>query len=259
VHYFPALFAVVILIAVVVSVIDRYRQRRIRTEGMRRTAEEMGLAFWPKADADSLTAHSSFELFTAQPSTAITNLMRGVSNDLEVWIFDFGQRARNGKRSHRIAQTVLYFNSPDLALPAFLVRPKHISDRIATLFGRQDIAVDGHATFSKNHLLQGQDEEAVRRLFDDEVVSYFERGSSLWAEGREGQLLLCRRDKLVEPEQVRFLLQEGFELLSLCWPTSSRRGEKLPDDFRQRFGVRVAGDVRATADRHATGIRQSLQ
>jgi hypothetical protein len=251
---FLILTAIALLIGVPITL--HLLRRKKRADGMRRAAEAMGFTFSPKGDADLLKGLTSGHLFAQGVSKQITNLVRGVAADLELLIFDYGYTIGDEENLEQPVHTVLLFRSPELDLPAFCVRPKSVLHRIASLFGYQDIAVEGHPVFSKNYLLRGSDEAGVRRLFGDEVLSYYERGSSLFTEGGGQQFVLYRWAKPVDPENLRFFVQEGFEVLALLWRASSRRGQELPDDLRQRFGVRVAGDVRAAPDRHPSGIRK---
>jgi hypothetical protein len=186
-------------------------------------------------------------------------VLLGVSKDLEVKVFDVGYTTGGEENSNYCVQTVICFRSPELDLPAFCLRPKSVFHRIATLFGYQDIGVDGHALFSKTYLLRGRDEAGVRKLFTDDVLSYYERSTSLFTEGNGNQLMFYRWAKRVDPDQIRFFVQEGFEVLSLFWQASAGRRQELADDFSQRFGVRVAGDVGTATNRHSTGIRQAGQ
>jgi hypothetical protein len=239
-------------------ILHRLRQRK-RTEDMRRAAEELGLAFSPVGDPDALKELSGFHLFTQGNSRQIFNVMRGVSDGLEVQIFDYSYTTGGEESLKNATHTVVRFRSPELKLPSFSVRPKSVVHRIASLFGYQDIIVDGHPNFSKNYLLRGRDETAIRALFNEQVLAYYGRGSSLFTEGSGTEFVFYRWAQPVEPEHVRFFLQEGFEVLSLFWQTSSRLCQELSDDFRQRFGVRIAGDVTAAPDRHPAGIRKTLK
>jgi hypothetical protein len=223
---------------------------------MRRAADEMGFSFSPKGETE-IVAGNSWYLFSQGEAKTVLNVLSGATNDLEVRIFDFGYYTGGEESRDESMQSVICFRSPELDIPAFCVRPRSVFHTIASLFGYQDIQIDGHPYFSKHYLLRGNDEIGVRRLFNEDVVAYFERSSSFFAEGCDNQFIFYCWAKLVEPENIRFFVQEGFELLSLFWQTSSRRREELPNDLRQRFGVRVAGNVSAAPDRYSAGIRQA--
>jgi hypothetical protein len=254
----PLILFLIALLFVIPITYARGKARR-RTEAMKRAAAELGLILLPKGDGEVLKDLATYHLFSQGEQRRIANMLWGKADGLEIKIFDYDYSIGSEESRETPTQTVIYFRSPELDLPAFSLRPKSVFHRIATFFGYQDIVFATRPAFSKAYLLRGKDEAAVRKLFDDTVVSHFERGTSLVAEGGGTQFVLLRPGKVVEPEQVRFFVQEGFEVLELFWRTSSRRGQELPDDLRHRFGVRVAGDVGAVPQRHPTGIRKLPQ
>jgi hypothetical protein len=233
---------------------------RKRTNDLRRTASELGFTFSPYGDMDTFEQLSAFPLLHSKASaTQLSNVMRGMADGLEVKIFDYEYRTGSEESLEDKRQTVICFRSPELDVPEFTLRPKNLFHKIAAFFGYPEVVVADHPLFSKSYILRGQDGPAVRKLFHEDVLLYFERCSNFSAEGKGSQFLLYRAGKLVEWDDVRFLVQQGFEILEMFWKASSRRREELPHDFRQRFGVRVAGDVAAPLDRHPTGIRKSLE
>jgi hypothetical protein len=247
------ILAVIAALFVTPIVLHLQRQKRRRL-AVQRAGAELGLRFSPRGDAKQLGELATGYLFSQGSSKTILNVMHGQSDDLEVRVFDYGYFTGGEEGRSQDLQTVICFRSSELDLPAFCLRPKSVFHQIAKLFGYQDIVIDGRSHFSKNYLVRGRDEDRVRELFGDEVLAYYERSTSLFAEGNGTQLLFYRWGQQVEPDQLRFFVQEGFEVLSLFWQTSSRRREKLPDDLRQRFGVRVAGDVTTAPNRNPTGI-----
>jgi hypothetical protein len=247
---------IVILVAIPIILHLWQGRKSQRRSAMRLAAGELGFALAAWDDGVVVSDLSSSYLSSRVRFRTIENVMRGISNDLEVKIFDFGY-VRSEYDGQRSMQTVICFRSPQLDLPAFCLRPKNVLHQIAKLFGFQDLVIAGRAQFSKTYLLRGQDQAAVRKLFTDDVVAYYERSTSLFTEGDGNQLLFYRWAKRVDADQIRFFVQEGFEVLSLFWQPPAGRRQELPDDFRQRFGVRVAGDRGAAADRHSTGIRQA--
>lgn len=233
-----------------------YLMRRQRDKRMMVAAAEQGFEFAHFGDFETETEMAACQLLSRKSGGYVRNLMRGTSDGLVVKVFDY--KYSNGRGDpDRGAHTVIFFRSAELALPAFTVRRKNLFHRIAALFGYRGIRITNHPTFRANYLLRGKDEAAVRRLFDDDVVSHFERGKTLSAEADGIWFMLCWPEWTVGPQKVPFLVQEGFEVLALFWRTSSRGREELPHDFRHRFGVRIAGNVAAVPQGHPTGIRQA--
>jgi hypothetical protein len=197
-----------------------YLVEKKRTEGMKHVAEELGFEFFPKGDGPLLTELSLFNLFTQGHSRRLYNLMRGEANNLEVDIFDYTYVTGSGKSSHTWNQTLICFGMPDTNLPSFSLRPETFWDKIGSWFGYQNINFDSHANFSDKYLLRGRDEEAVRALFRDEVLDYFERQPGLSVEGYGHRLIFYRQSKRIDPDNVRGLLEEGFKVLPLFKPSA---------------------------------------
>jgi hypothetical protein len=213
---------VVAIVALVLYI--NYLVEKKRTEGMQRAAEELGFEFSPKGDGPLLTELSLFNLFTQGHSRRLYNLMRGEANNLEVDIFDYTYVTGSGKSSHTWSQTLVCFGMRDTNLPSFSLRPETFWDKIGTWFGYQNINFDTNPGFSDKYLLRGRDEPAVRALFGDGVLAYFERHPGLSVEGYGHRLMFYRQSKRVDPDNVRGFLEEGFKILALFQPPANADG-----------------------------------
>ena len=116
-------------------------------------------------------------------------------------------------------QTVIWFRSPQLSLPSFVMRPEHVFHKIGSAFGYQDIDFESNRTaadFSKKYLLRGGDEHAIRSLFKDNVLNFFAtHPGRLVLEGRDDRLILYRPEQLIRPENISVFLEEGLEVFRL--------------------------------------------
>ena len=190
-----------------------YLSQQRRTAWMRQAAEELRFTFLPKGDADTL--FPGFPLFSQGKRKRVLNLMQGVANRLEVRIFDYSYDLAGRKGVDGPRQTVITFRSPDLNLPSFSLRPKTVLDKLGTVLGHRDIAFAHRPIFTKAYLLRGTNESAVRELFDDRVLSFYEEQPGLSTEGSGFELLFYRANILVPPEQIRAFLEEGFRVLDV--------------------------------------------
>ena len=115
-------------------------------------------------------------------------------------------------------QSVICFQSPQLNLPKFRLRPEYFSDKIGSKLGYQDIDFESHPTaaeFSKKYLLRGKDEQKIRALFTDEVLAFFAGQDKIRVEGFSSHLCFYRAPKLIEPEDIPAFMKEGFEVFRL--------------------------------------------
>jgi hypothetical protein len=197
-----------------------YRAEKKRTEAMREAAEELGFDFAP-ADRDNLLERlSSFQLFSRGHGKRIYNILRGESNDLRVTIFDYRFTVGGGKHSQTSNQSVICFQMSGAGLPSFLLRPETFLDRIGGLFGFQDIDFDEHPVFSKKYLLRGRNVPAIRELFTEEVLTYYEDVAGVSTEANGNRLLYYRHGKRIKPVEIREFLEEGFAALAVLRPSN---------------------------------------
>jgi hypothetical protein len=99
------------------------------------------------------------------------------------------------------------------------MRPEHFFHRIGSVLGYQDIDFESHPTaaeFSKKYLLRGKDEQTIRALFTDTVLTFFAaHPDKVLLEGSGDQLILYRDGKIIEPEDIPAFMKEGFEVFRL--------------------------------------------
>lgn len=86
------------------------------------------------------------------------------------------------------------------------------------MFGYQDIDFDSHQEFSTQYLLRGKDEDAIRRLFNSEVLGLLgaQPGWSVQATG--GQLLVYRSHKTSQPAEIPSFAAEALRIAGVVQP-----------------------------------------
>jgi hypothetical protein len=206
-----AIIGVLIVIGIAVTM---YFEKR-RREAVEKVAADLGLEFFPQGIPGLLEALRGFALFNAGRGHAVTNTIRGVTDEVELTIFDLSYTTGSGKNSHTHRQTVIRFASSQLALPEFAVSPEGFFHKIAKLFGVKDINFDDDPRFSSAFLLQGPSEGPVRQLFGQNVRDWFSQRTGITAAGRGRQLFFFRAGQRVKPDKIPGLLEEGFQFFKL--------------------------------------------
>ena len=122
------IFVLAIIIGVSVLWVSSYmlmkRSEKKRTEHFQEAASELGRPFFPEGD-DTLLEHlDHFYLFSRGFNKRILNLLYGESDKGELLLFDYQYITGGGRSSKAWNQSVIYFHSPTLDLPLFVVRPK---------------------------------------------------------------------------------------------------------------------------------------
>ena len=192
-----------------------WRKGKKRTEQFALISAELKLNFFPKGSTSLFERLKPFYLFSKGRSRKIKNLMEGEANKVELAIFDYQYTTGGGKNSHTYRQSVLCFRSPKLYLPDFNLRPESVFHKIGGAFGYQDIDFETHPLFSKSYLLRGDNEAAIRGLFNNELLNFIESQQKISIEGSGDQLVFYRHKKRVKPEEVEEFMEEGFKVFEL--------------------------------------------
>lgn len=224
--WFPLLiFGAIVLLAAAGGLLGVVSERRRRTT-LAQIAEQMGLAFTEEA-ADLLAALDGLPLFSRGGARRISNLVHGDTDEVALRVFDYRYTTGSGKNAHTYRQTVVCFQSPELTLPQFELKPQSFLHGISKLFGYQDIDFPSHPKFSRSFLLRGTDEPAVRKLFTAALLSFCESRPQIHIEGQGQRLVFYRAAKRVKPEQFRELMAEGFAVYRQFQPLGSGVGPDL--------------------------------
>jgi hypothetical protein len=207
----------IIIVATLVLIgagVAMYFEKR-RREALAKAAEELGLEFFPNGIPGLLQAVMGFALFSSGRSHAVANTIRGLTDDVELTIFDLTYTTGSGKNASTHRQTIIRFASSRLNLPEFTVSPEWFFHKIAKLFGVKDINFEEDPQFSTTFLLQGPNEPAIRQLFGQEVRGWFSERSGVTAAGRGNQLFFFRAGQRVNANKIPGLLDEGFQFFKL--------------------------------------------
>ncbi len=187
-----------------------------RTAELEAVATDLGLDFIDKPGKDFASTFGKMYLFNQGHSRTATNVMQGEANGVAIAIFGYRYTTGGGKHQHTHSQTVISFQSEHLDVPEFELRPEKVFHKIGFVFGYKDIDFDSHPVFSKQYLLRGPNEDAIRDLFDAARLEFFEDfgRNRVGVEAKGNRLIFYRPDKRVKPEQIRDLLEEGFHVYS---------------------------------------------
>lgn len=121
----------------------------------------------------------------------------------------------NGLRPKSYDQTVVLIERRDLSLPHFLLTKKQISHWLDKLFRVPTIAFPERLTFNKMYHLKGEDEIAVRAVFNPQVCTALDQHPGLTIEGRGPQLLIFREKIVLDSVEWPAFLDEARTLAEL--------------------------------------------
>jgi hypothetical protein len=187
-----------------------WRAEQQRTEAMRLAAQAMGFTFTERDDG---VLALGFPLFDRGHSRKAKNVMAGEVGGRAVTLLDFQYTVSSGKNSTTHRQTVAVFAAAG-ALPDFDLAPENILHRFAGMFGYQDIDFAHAPEFSQRYLLRGPDEDAVRRVFNTDVLAFFTGEPGWSAQCRGGALAIFRSSKRCKPGETPAFLADCLRIAS---------------------------------------------
>ena len=189
-----------------------WRKGKKRTEQFALISAELKLNFFPKGSTSLFERLKPFHLFSKGRSRKIKNLMEGEANKVELAIFDYQYTTHGGQHPHTHRQSLLFIRSPKLNLPDFSLRPENVFHKIGGAFGYKDIDFVTHPIFSKSYLLRGDNEAAIRGLFNNKLLNFIQSQQKISIEGSGDQLIFYRNKNRVKPEEVESFMEEGFQV-----------------------------------------------
>lgn len=188
------------------------RQEKKRREALLQKAQMRGFTFTQKGKLDQIGKAEEFHLFHIGHGKRIRNLMERNDQGVQSWLYDYQYTVGGGQNAHTHNQTVFQFQTERLKLPPFILRPENVFHKIGQSFGYKDIDFEPFPEFSKKYLLRGDDETAIRKFFNQEVIRWFEVEKRGVVEGK-GPFLICyRSSKRVRPDDL-WTVYESMQVL----------------------------------------------
>ena len=203
------------IIAIAVIIYYVYQNVKQRREALQEIATTLGFSFEPKADMNTIGAADVLHLFNQGHNKRLRNVMQRFSDGVQMSIYDYQYTTGGGQNSHTHVQTVFQFQSERLKLPGFTLGPENVFHKIGKAFGYQDINFEAFPEFSSKYLLRGQDEEAIRKVFNQELIAQFEKGYKLSVETSGNVLIFYRSGKKVKPENLSETLEKMRQIFQL--------------------------------------------
>ena len=206
--------ALIFGILIVALIVGRKRARE-RTQALVKVAGPLGWQFSEAAPLNWIPNLEKFALFNQGHSKSIRNAMYGETDGVKAAVFDYHYTVGSGKNQSTYNQSVVYFEPRNLSLPFFSLRPEHVFHKLISAFGYQDIDFGNRPTFSSKYLLRGPDEQAVRNLFNDALLGFYEMNPGLSADGGGNQLFLFQQNYRQPPQQIQSTVSAALQLQRL--------------------------------------------
>ena len=211
------------IIALVVGVIiwGVHTHEKERSVQFQALAGKLGLKFHHEGDPAVQEALGHLRLFKRGRRRKSKNMLSGRTQDVDLAVFGYRFTTGHGKNQRTHKQSVISFQSPHLSLPDFELRPEGMFHKIGQAFGYKDIDFDSNSEFSKRYLLRGEDEPAIRDIFNPELLAMITSLHRVSVEASGDRLIFYRASKRIDPEEINACMDEGFRVFGLFKDASS--------------------------------------
>lgn len=212
---FPFVILTVVIGLIVVIGIYSWQKEKERTQALQLAAGQLGWSFAASAPLNMIPGLERFALFNSGQGRRITNFMYGEASGTKAAVFDYAYTTGYGKNRQTLYQSVVYLEPGNLSLPYFSLRPEGFLYKIFTAFGYQDIDFGQRPEFSRQYILRGQDEQAIRQTFNDRLLSFYESYPGTSTDGGGNQLFVYRGGYRFQPQEIQSYVGLGLNVLNL--------------------------------------------
>jgi hypothetical protein len=205
----------VIIGVLVVNVVNSRRKDKERTRQLQVTASQLGWSFAASAPLNMIPGLERFALFNRGQQREIKNFMYGEASGIKAAVFDYVYVITGSKSSHTVYQSVVYLEPAYLSVPYFSLQPEGLLDKFFTAFGYQDIDFGQRPEFSRQYILRGPDEQAIRQTFNDGLLAFYESYPGTCTDAGGNQLFLYRGGYRFQPGETQSCVGLGLNVLNL--------------------------------------------
>jgi hypothetical protein len=219
VEFLPVVGTIVFVFAIIALVVFLFfyqkKKERERTEALRAAAAQFRWNFAEEAPLNMIAGLENFPLFSSGHSKQIKNMMYGEASGIKSAVFDYTYVTGSGKNRSVHNQSIVYLEPANLRVPYFSLRPENFLHKLITAFGYQDIDFGQRPEFSANYILRGQDEPAIRQVFNDRLLSFYEGYGGTCTDAGGNQLLLFRAGHRFEPHEIQSYIALALNVVGL--------------------------------------------
>ena len=176
---FNFLFFILLLIGAGIAGYFAWKKERERREALKKIAIELGWSYSPAHDRHHDDQYSHFEIFRRGHSRVAYNTLRGtlpifgISAAAQIGDFRYKVTRGSGKSRHTSTYHFSYLivHMPHRTIPDLVIRPEHMFDRLAGVFGFDDIDFES-AAFSKHFFVKSRDERFAYDVVDPRMMEF---------------------------------------------------------------------------------------
>ncbi|MFD0863197.1 SulP family inorganic anion transporter [Sungkyunkwania multivorans] len=182
-----------------------------RQTALKEVSKDLSWAYVPKK-TENTQFLDDFLYFKTKRPNVIFNELSDEKNLFRLFDIEYSEGAFIAKE---VVRTTMLYIDLKRTIPIFTLDREGFLEMLYHLAGFRDIDIDGHSDFSKRFYLRGEDQEAIRELFTDELVLFFESNPYYHIESNGSSLIIKNKERLASVREVKALVDFGTRLQGL--------------------------------------------
>jgi len=150
-----------------------------------------------------------FHFFRTKSIHHIYNKLSTKNDVLKIFDIEFSEGEFIAKETVR---TTMLYITLDEKIPEFTLDREGFLEKVYAFAGFMDIPIQEHSDFNKRFYLLGEDEAAIKTLFNGDIIHFFESNPYYHVESNGTCLLVFSKERLASIKEVKGLFDFGKRL-----------------------------------------------
>jgi MFS superfamily sulfate permease-like transporter len=150
-----------------------------------------------------------FHFFRTKSIHHIYNKLSTKNSVLSVFDIEFSEGEFIAKETVR---TTMLHITLDEKIPEFTLDREGFLEKVYAFAGFKDIPIQEHSDFNNRFYLLGEDEVAIKTLFNNDIIHFFESNPYYHIESNGNSLLIFSKERLASIKEVKALFDFGKRL-----------------------------------------------
>lgn len=178
---------------------------------LRKFAERNELIYYPQKIRNSMK-YRNFPIEKGAKIVYEENILSKYTEYGKIEVSDITLSQGAGMAQEDTVITVIHISDLEGYTPNFSLEPERLWTKFSELAFGKDIDFKDHPDFSSKFYLRGEDEEAVRRFFHENVITYLETNPIVHVESQRNKLLIYEKRDTLSPAEIESVLMfvDGF-------------------------------------------------
>lgn len=153
-----------------------------------------------------------FLFFQTRKVNHLYNELRDKEEGCKVFDIEYSEGASIAKE---VVQTTVLFIDIDAVIPVFTLDREGLLEKVYHWAGYDDIDFQNHPDFSNRFYLHGEEKEAIKEFFTDELILFFESNPYYHIESSGTALLIKGKERLFGIQEIKTLVDFGIRFAQL--------------------------------------------